>query len=1114
MPRFTSDGFVGREREFTRLATALGTAADGRRTTVLVAAGTGLGASRFLSEAERRIGSLEEPFTILHGSPRGPRAGHPYAAVLDGLVPLLERLTDPELADVVGPAGSEIEQLVPALRPRLVAAGLLPSRRWITDPERRQARLLEALLGIVLRAGRGRPVLLALEDLHRADAATRAFASFLSRVGRPGRLCLVATYQPDQLTREHPLGVTLAAIADSQRPPIAIDLPPLERDELADLIEGIEGERPSASVLVLVAERSGGSPLVAEELLAARRELSSATLTGSFEALVAARLALRSPECRRVLRLIALAGTPLTRRQLVRTAAAYEAGLLRQPPRSTTGPRRGDGVLDPDLAAGLEEGLEHGILALVPAAGSPAERGMSEPGDESASDADDPQASIVHDFRHELIGAAVATDILPFQRPRHHVALAIGLAGRPAVVARHRLAAHQPLDARQAALEAAAEAESLDAPDDALASLELALELTSAADSARSRSAGLSGDELPALVDLQVRAAEAAFAAGQPTRAAAFIEVSIGALDERADRVRMGLLYDRLGRYRRAAGDHDGAVDAHRRAVELVPPSPSPGRALVLASLAQIKMIEGTFSEARRLAEEAIRVARAIGEAGHAHEIHALTTLGVVEGWGTEPESAVERLRRSRSMAEQAGLLDEVFRAIANLTTILDLQGRRTEAVEIAREGIAAAREVGQEAVYGNLLRGNAADSLFLLGRWDDSRKMSETALEWTPAGINFVNSAVNLAIVETELTAGEEAGRMIGRLLLELETVRDSQYAVPVYQAAASLALWRDDLTDARRAVDLAWERVQSTEDWVLVSRLAATALEVLTAAASDAQVRRDFARLAECRSRGGAILDAAEHAVRSSGVDASIGSRRQADAHLAAARAFRGRLDAVDDPATWAALAATWAALGDRYQLGRARWHQAEAALSAGEGRAGRASARAPLAEAATIAAELGARPLLGALSALASRALIRLPETAQRALDAGSAALVATDDEAAFDAVPAGTLYEDGNGANGPDGEDGHGPSGKAGADLLRRLVGESQPHRPNTFGLSPREREVLALIAEGRTNREIGERLFISQKTVGVHVGNILAKLAVSGRVEAAAVAIRLGLVGES
>ncbi|TMQ04180.1 MAG: response regulator transcription factor [Deltaproteobacteria bacterium] len=85
-------------------------------------------------------------------------------------------------------------------------------------------------------------------------------------------------------------------------------------------------------------------------------------------------------------------------------------------------------------------------------------------------------------------------------------------------------------------------------------------------------------------------------------------------------------------------------------------------------------------------------------------------------------------------------------------------------------------------------------------------------------------------------------------------------------------------------------------------------------------------------------------------------------------------------------------------------------------------------------------------------------------------------------------------------------GHG----SGSALARGVIGEVAVAKQDTFGLSPREREVLALIAEGRTNREIGERLFISQKTVGVHVGNILAKLSVSGRVEAAAVAIRLGL----
>ncbi|HEX8863701.1 MAG TPA: LuxR C-terminal-related transcriptional regulator [Actinomycetes bacterium] len=64
----------------------------------------------------------------------------------------------------------------------------------------------------------------------------------------------------------------------------------------------------------------------------------------------------------------------------------------------------------------------------------------------------------------------------------------------------------------------------------------------------------------------------------------------------------------------------------------------------------------------------------------------------------------------------------------------------------------------------------------------------------------------------------------------------------------------------------------------------------------------------------------------------------------------------------------------------------------------------------------------------------------------------------------------------------------------------------------LGLTPREREVLALIADGRTNRQIAETLFISPKTASVHVSNILAKLGVANRGEAAAVAHRLRLTG--
>jgi DNA-binding NarL/FixJ family response regulator len=63
------------------------------------------------------------------------------------------------------------------------------------------------------------------------------------------------------------------------------------------------------------------------------------------------------------------------------------------------------------------------------------------------------------------------------------------------------------------------------------------------------------------------------------------------------------------------------------------------------------------------------------------------------------------------------------------------------------------------------------------------------------------------------------------------------------------------------------------------------------------------------------------------------------------------------------------------------------------------------------------------------------------------------------------------------------------------------------------LTPREHEILALVAEGRTNADIARQLFISSKTVSVHVSNILAKLGATGRTEAAALARRRGLLDD-
>jgi DNA-binding CsgD family transcriptional regulator/tetratricopeptide (TPR) repeat protein len=1139
--------FVGRDAAFVRLAPALEAASDGVATTVLIEGLGGVGVSRFVTELGRRVAGLDDSFAVVRGRAYRPGSDEPYGAIIRALRPLFLAVDDAELARLAGPAAEDVVRLFPEALGRLAAAGTLPDRPTSTALERRQGRVLESLLGVVGRLSERQPVLFVIEDLHDADAGSRAFVSFMSRIRRAQRVCLIGTWQSDELTREHPLTRTVNELAVAQdRGPTRISIPSLERTELAELVQAIEGERPTASALVLVADRSRGLPLIAEELLAARRELSDASMIGSFADIVIARLARYGPECRRVLRLVALAGRPLDRDQLAATAAAFELTADRLPPRSSTLPRHGDGALDPDLAAGLEEAIAAGVLV--------------EEADGMA-------------FRHEHIRRAAAEDLLPRLRHRHHLALAAGLAAHPGESASHWLAAHVPDRAFTAAVDAAGRAEAAHAPEDALAALELALALVDPA--ARTTDAGspltgggapeggdpdapramVAASDLRAVADapldpgtpgrstqgrrattaegrsevgraradavrevatpLQLRAAESAFAAGRPARAVAYLEAILSSFDERRDRVPLGLLHERLGRYRRAAGDRTGALAALERAVDLVPDGQTIERATVVAALAQATMLDGSFARAETLARDAMRIGASCGHEGESVVVHATTTLGVALGWGDAPEAGVALLEEARGLAEQAGDADEVFRVYANLTTVLDLVGRRREAVDVAYEGIEASRRAGLEAVYGNFLRGNASDSLYLLGRWAESSAISATALEWSPAGVAFVRPIDSLAVVEIETQAGEAAGRRLGQMLVELETVSDAQHAVPIYRAAASLAMWQGDHADATRAAGRGWDLVKDSGDWSLVAKMAATVAEVDSMAAADASARRDLATLATIRGRSRNVVRTATTAIQRSGVGPTIGSRREADAWLALATAHRDRLEGRDDPAAWDRLAGAWRTLANPYEVAKARWRQAEAILASGEGRAGRGRARPALEEAAEIGVSLSARPLVREVRQLAGRAMIRLPESVDALLDepdrlsdlAGLAAGAGDGGDGAMVAVGPGdngrTVTSGAAGASGGNG-------GGAGSALVRGVVGEAPTARQDTFGLSRREREVLALIAEGRTNREIGERLFISQKTVGVHVGNILAKLSVSGRVEAAAVAIRLGL----
>jgi DNA-binding NarL/FixJ family response regulator len=160
-----------------------------------------------------------------------------------------------------------------------------------------------------------------------------------------------------------------------------------------------------------------------------------------------------------------------------------------------------------------------------------------------------------------------------------------------------------------------------------------------------------------------------------------------------------------------------------------------------------------------------------------------------------------------------------------------------------------------------------------------------------------------------------------------------------------------------------------------------------------------------------------------------------------LAAAEATRAEGREPD----WTAALEACRTAEDPYLVAYALLRSAEADCAAGD----RDAAGPPLEEAARLAADLGAVPLLEEVRALARRARVRIDEDVEVTAEPGIEA-----------------------------------------------------------FGLTQREREVLDLLAEGRSNGQIAEELFITRKTASVHVSNILGKLGVTSRGEATAMAHRL------
>jgi DNA-binding CsgD family transcriptional regulator len=233
-------------------------------------------------------------------------------------------------------------------------------------------------------------------------------------------------------------------------------------------------------------------------------------------------------------------------------------------------------------------------------------------------------------------------------------------------------------------------------------------------------------------------------------------------------------------------------------------------------------------------------------------------------------------------------------------------------------------------------------------------------------------------------------------------------------------------------------------------IGRIARVSATGLRIEADAAQRGRD---LAERKDEREAIARARLHLTRLRAA-AREGGPVEA-AWLASGQGELSRARGRSDVGLWRKAAAAWRTVERPYEEALSDWRGAEAAAAAGD----RDTASALIAQALAVAEQLGSRWLAAELRALAQRARVRL----------------------------------DAAGSNG---------------DV------EPAPHPDeDPFGLTPREREVLALIAQGATNRQIGAALFMAEKTASVHVSRILAKLGVTSRTQAAAVAHRQGWINQ-
>jgi DNA-binding CsgD family transcriptional regulator len=548
---------------------------------------------------------------------------------------------------------------------------------------------------------------------------------------------------------------------------------------------------------------------------------------------------------------------------------------------------------------------------------------------------------------------------------------------------------------------------------------------------------------------LLMATARCAGALGRWTRAVDIARTALVRLDpiDRRDDRVVALL--ELSRWAMMVDDEIARAAAVREAAELASADPpSSLRARVLTELAHLANHTGRTAEAQRLAEEAVAVSRAIGD--RAEEARALVRLAEALADLMQPEAAERILVEAERLAADghAPFEDFLGYVLFRRANCAQLTGAFTRAVEIVDAGMARAARTGRFGERSGFYRAVKVAALAALGRWDEAEALVDEAQR---AGDEGTARMAVQSFVEVLVRQGRisEAGSAARATEFRYVT---SEEGWPILRArihvANSEARWDDARAAAEEAIGL-FEDPARDVDLLDI-------LELCVRGEADrvsiARGRRRAAEAAEARSVGLARLDlvrsGAQEAIRRGGAGPLIA------AQLAMAEAEGSRLEGRPDAERWDDAARRSEALGQPWETAYALFREAEAILGT---RVGKDEAIPLLREANRIASELGARPLVGQIERLARRGRIRLvPVPPERRLREAT--------------TPEGVVVR-----------------------------------------LTTREWEVLSLVAAGHTNREIGEELFISEKTASVHISNAMNKLGALSRYDAAASATRLGLL---